>query len=210
MEAASDAIEPDGAGAGLGADFAGACLLQFDIAGAGLKIGRTLDTVSADGAGTGLGLQAGTDLFDVDITGARVGGDGGGAGEGDVVVDADVAVEIVIVVAVADGDLASGLGDGWVGDDLADTGVDVSAAAVHPALVAVDVSVDVNLRVGAGVEVNGAGAGGDGDHWGVAGVEGAIKVCIRGEGCGGGEGQCGVQGDGAEEGAGIHLGSYRG
>ena len=50
------------------------------------------------------------------------------AGEGDVVVDGDVAVEVVVVVAVADGDLVAALGDGRVGGDLLDAGVDVGAA----------------------------------------------------------------------------------
>ena len=58
------------------------------------------------------------------------GDDGGGAGEGDVVVDGDVAVEVVVVVvAVADGDLVAALGDGRVGGDLLDAGVDVRGAA---------------------------------------------------------------------------------
>ena len=89
-------------------------------------------------------VEAGADVLNVEAAGAAGGFDGGGAGKGDVVVDDNVAIEVV-VVAIADGDLIAALGDGWVGGDLVDAGVDVGAAIEERTLAGTDVADDVNL-----------------------------------------------------------------
>jgi hypothetical protein len=203
VETAVEAADADGAGAGLGADVAGGGLLEFDVAGAGLEVGGAVDAAGTDGAGAGVGLEISAYVLDFYVAGAGGRGDGGVAGQVDVVVDGDVAEEIS-GVALADGDVVAALGDGWVADDLLDSGVDVVAAA-HPAVVAVNVAGDVDLIVGAGVEADAAGAGGDGDVGGAVDGEVAVEVAVFGEGNGGRKSE-----GGGDNNAGIHRGSLKG
>ena len=106
-----------------------------------------------DGTGAGLGFDVVTYILNFDVAGSGRGGNGRGAGKGDVVLNIDVAVEIFIV-AVANGDVVAVLNDGRIGDDLLNSGFDVTAA--FAVVVSVDAGGDVDLIVGAGVQVDGA------------------------------------------------------